>query len=124
MAWIRQIALGEATGKLRELYDAAIKRAGRVFGILRVQSLAPQTLDASTEMYRAIMFGASIDSRRGLVMPKTPKVGIASATPRCMSPESLATSASHWLIRAAVSARLSCPTKLRAWSGHSNGRPK
>ena len=46
MAWIRQIPLAEATGKLRELYDAAIKRAGRVFGILRVQSLAPHTLDA------------------------------------------------------------------------------
>jgi uncharacterized peroxidase-related enzyme len=64
MAWIRQIALGEATGKLRELYDAAIKRAGRVFGILRVQSLAPDTLHASTEIYRAIMFGASPLSRR------------------------------------------------------------
>jgi len=64
MAWIRQISLEEATGKLRELYDAAIKRAGRVFGILRVQSLAPHTLHASTEMYRAIMFGPSPLSRR------------------------------------------------------------
>ena len=64
MAWIRQIPLAEATGKLRELYDAAIERAGRVFGILRVQSLAPHTLDASTEMYRAIMFGPSPLSRR------------------------------------------------------------
>lgn len=64
MSWIRTIALADATGKLRELYDAAVKRAGRVFGILRVQSLAPETLDASTAMYRTIMFGPSPLSRR------------------------------------------------------------
>ncbi len=59
MSWIRLIAPSEATGRLRELYDAAVKRAGRVYHIVRTMSLSPHTLDASMELYRAIMFGPS-----------------------------------------------------------------
>jgi uncharacterized peroxidase-related enzyme len=64
MAWIQQVSLAEATGKLRELFDAAVKRAGRVFGILRVQSVNPHALEASTDLYKTLMFGASPLSRR------------------------------------------------------------
>ncbi len=64
MAWIRTYSLEDAKGKLRALYDDAIARAGRVFGILRLQSQNPEVLDASTELYRRLMFGASPLSRR------------------------------------------------------------
>ena len=51
MAWIRTIAPGEATGRLGAIYDAALKRAGRVFGILRIMSLDAGILDASMGLY-------------------------------------------------------------------------
>ena len=57
MAWIRTIADGEATGRLKRSFDAAIARAGRVFEIVRTMSLAPATLDASMGLYRAVMYG-------------------------------------------------------------------
>ena len=64
MAWIKTLSLADATGKLRELYDAAVKRAGRLFNILRVQSQNPHALEASTELYKTLMFGPSPLARR------------------------------------------------------------
>jgi alkylhydroperoxidase family enzyme len=64
MSWIRTVGLEEARGKLREIYDAALGRAGKVFQILRVQSLNPEVLDASLEIYKRAMFGPSPLSRR------------------------------------------------------------
>lgn len=64
MSWIRTVGLDEARGKLREIYDAAVERAGKVFQILRVQSLNPEVLDASLEIYKRAMFGPSPLSRR------------------------------------------------------------
>ena len=58
MPWIKTIAQGEATGHLKKSYDAAIERAGRVYGIVRTMSLAPPVLDASMELYRRIMYAA------------------------------------------------------------------
>jgi uncharacterized peroxidase-related enzyme len=63
MAWIKTIPPHEATGELKEQYDAAIKRAGRVFNIVRLQSLNPRVLKASIELYKAIMHGPSSLSR-------------------------------------------------------------
>lgn len=63
MANIRIIDEGAAEGMLRRIYDAAIKRAGRVFHILKVQSLNPPVLHTSMGMYQAIMFGDSPLSR-------------------------------------------------------------
>ena len=59
MAHIPQIPPGDATGPLKRIFDEAIARAGKVFGILRVQSLNPPVLQASMEMYKALMFGPS-----------------------------------------------------------------
>ncbi len=56
MPWIRTIAPEEAEGHLAKSYRAALERAGRVAGIVRVQSLAPEVLDASIGFYRAVMF--------------------------------------------------------------------
>ncbi|HZM01295.1 MAG TPA: peroxidase [Planctomycetota bacterium] len=59
MAYIETIGPGDAEGGLKRLYDEAIRRAGRVYGILRLQSLNPPVLAASLELYKAIMFGPS-----------------------------------------------------------------
>lgn len=59
MAWIKTVSLDEATGELKQEYEAAQDRAGDVAHILRVQSLNPETLRASMELYKATMFGAS-----------------------------------------------------------------
>ena len=55
MAWIRTIDPEDATGLLRRLYDEAVGRAGKVFGILRSQSLAPSVLERSTALYEELM---------------------------------------------------------------------
>lgn len=63
MAWIKMIEPTEATGELAKEYDAALKRAGKVFNILKVQSLSPATLRASMDLYLATMYGSSGLSR-------------------------------------------------------------
>ena len=63
MAWIKTIESPEATGELREEYERAVHRAGRVFNILKVQSLNPRSLRASIDLYLATMYGPSGLSR-------------------------------------------------------------
>jgi uncharacterized peroxidase-related enzyme len=63
MPWINIVEPDEATGELKQEYDEAIQRAGRVFNILKVQSLNPDALRASMQMYRATMHGPSGLSR-------------------------------------------------------------
>jgi alkylhydroperoxidase family enzyme len=60
---LRLIDEGEATGQLKEQYDAAIGRAGKVFNIVKSMSLNPRVLGASMDLYRVIMFGPSELSR-------------------------------------------------------------
>lgn len=64
MSWIRQIPVGEATGLLKKIFDAAIGRAGRVWNIVHVMSLNARSMDASMKFYGAVMFGQSPLSRR------------------------------------------------------------
>ena len=47
MAWIRIIGPDEAEGLLAQLYREARARAGKVFQVLRVQSLRPRALRGS-----------------------------------------------------------------------------
>jgi alkylhydroperoxidase family enzyme len=56
MAWIRTIDPTEAEGLLARLYKAAIARAGKVYNIIRCQSLRPATLRCSTQLYTEVMF--------------------------------------------------------------------
>ena len=60
---LRLIEEGEATGALKAEYDAAIACAGKVFNIVKAMSLNAETLRASMELYRAVMFGRSELSR-------------------------------------------------------------
>jgi len=55
MAWIPIVAPERASGLLKKLYDEALARAGRVFHILRIQSLRPRALRASTQLYVEVM---------------------------------------------------------------------
>ena len=64
MPWIRTISVDEATGRLKRSYEAAIARAGKVFGIVRAMSLDAEVLDASIEMYRKVMFARGGLTRR------------------------------------------------------------
>jgi uncharacterized peroxidase-related enzyme len=63
MPWIKVIEPEDATGELKREYDAATRRAGKVFNILKVQSLNPDTLRTSMQMYHATMFDRSGLSR-------------------------------------------------------------
>ena len=55
MPWIRTVPPVEATGLLRTLYDAAVARAGKVYNVIRLQSLRPKALQASTHLYVELM---------------------------------------------------------------------
>ena len=55
MAWIETVAPDDAQGLLAKLYKAALDRAGRVFGILRLQSANPRVLRAGVSLYQEIM---------------------------------------------------------------------
>lgn len=59
MAWIEMVPPERAEGKLKEEFDRATRRAGKVFNILRIQSLNADTLHASIQMYLAAMYGPS-----------------------------------------------------------------
>ncbi len=65
MAWIRQVPDGEAEGALRAHYEAAIQRAGKVWGIVRVMSPNPAVLEASMGLYRAIMIAVVVSRGNG-----------------------------------------------------------
>jgi alkylhydroperoxidase family enzyme len=63
MPWIKQIPVEEATGLLKEEFDAAIARAGRVWHIVHIMSLNPEAMRASMQLYSALLHGPSPLSR-------------------------------------------------------------
>ncbi len=63
MAHIRMIAPEAAEGALKAEYALAMGRSGKVFNILKIQSLNAATLHASMALYVATMHGPSGLSR-------------------------------------------------------------
>jgi alkylhydroperoxidase family enzyme len=63
MPWIHQVPIPEAAGLLREEYDKALRRAGRLWHIVQIMSINPPVLKASIDSYLAIMYGPSPLSR-------------------------------------------------------------
>ncbi|HWP38725.1 MAG TPA: hypothetical protein VNL18_14360 [Gemmatimonadales bacterium] len=59
MPWIKQVPVSEATGELKDEFDRAIRRAGRVWNIVHIMSLNPRVMKASIEFYQAVLFAAS-----------------------------------------------------------------
>lgn len=57
MPYIHTVPYDESDGILREEYDTALRRAGKVFHVVGVQSLHPRVLHASTRLYQALMLG-------------------------------------------------------------------
>ncbi len=55
MAWIETVDPEDASGLLERLYAAAVKRAGKVFNVIRLQSPRPEVLRVSTQLYREVM---------------------------------------------------------------------
>jgi alkylhydroperoxidase family enzyme len=64
MPWIRQTEPHEATGVLRREFEAAMRRAGRIWHIVHIMSVNPEALRASIRFYITIMKGGSPLSRR------------------------------------------------------------
>lgn len=64
MSFIKPIETDDATGLLARIYGAAIKRAGKVFQILRIQSNNANSLKASMDLYAATMLRESPITRR------------------------------------------------------------
>ncbi len=55
MAYIKTVEPGRARGLLARLYNTATRRAGRVYNIIRIQSLRPRVLRTSTRLYLEVM---------------------------------------------------------------------
>lgn len=79
MAWIKMIEPKEATDELKAEYDQAIRRAGKVFNILKIQSLNVGALHSSMQLYLATMYGPSGLSRAEREMLAT----VVSSINRC-----------------------------------------
>ena len=63
MAFIKLIDFENADGTLKSEYEKGIKRAGRVYNILKIMSRSPKALRDSMKMYLTIMHGPSDLSR-------------------------------------------------------------
>jgi alkylhydroperoxidase family enzyme len=61
--WIEQVPIEEADGLLKQQFDEAIKRAGRVWNIVHVMSLNPAALRDNIRLYITLMMGESPLSR-------------------------------------------------------------
>lgn len=57
-AWIRIVPFGEATGKLKRLYERIRTPSGHIDNIMRVHSLRPHTLDAHMTLYKNVLHHA------------------------------------------------------------------
>lgn len=57
--WIRWIFDNEAKGLLKKEYDAAIKRAGKIWNVVRIMSLRPTALQASMRLYGSVVHTSS-----------------------------------------------------------------
>ena len=55
MAWIRTVDEADATGIVKEEYDAAIARVGQVYNIVKLFSARPNSMRAFIELYKVVM---------------------------------------------------------------------
>ncbi len=80
MSWIEVIPHRAATGLLKQQYDAAVKRAGRIWNIVSLMSMNPRALSASIRFYGVLMHGDSPLSRGQREMLAV----VVSAANRCV----------------------------------------
>jgi uncharacterized peroxidase-related enzyme len=63
MPYIKQVSDEEATGAVKRELNAAVKRAGRVWNIVRIMTPNADVMRTSMSMYSALMHGESPLSR-------------------------------------------------------------
>jgi len=63
MTFIKLFKFEEATGLLKQEYEKGIRRAGRIWNILTIQSQTPEILRDSMRLYNSTMYGNSTISR-------------------------------------------------------------
>ena len=59
MAFIKIFNFEESSGLLKKEYEKGMRRAGRIWKILSIQSQTPQILQDSMRLYGSTMFGNS-----------------------------------------------------------------
>ena len=80
MPYIDIIPLKRATGLLKKQYEAALARAGRIWGIVSIMSLNPRSMKVSLDFYKTLMYGPSPLSRGRREMLAV----VVSATNHCV----------------------------------------
>jgi alkylhydroperoxidase family enzyme len=80
MARIKVYKQEEATGLLKQEYDVALKRAGRIWHIVSIMSQNAAAMKASMGLYRVLMFQDSPLSRAQREMLAT----VVSAINHCL----------------------------------------
>ena len=63
MAFIKLFKFKESTGLLKKEYEKGLRRAGRIWNVLTIQSQTPEILKNSMNLYSSTMFGNSNISR-------------------------------------------------------------
>ncbi len=63
MAFIKLFKFDESTGLLKKEYEKGLRRAGRIWNVLTIQSQTPEILKDSMNLYGSTMFGNSNISR-------------------------------------------------------------
>jgi len=63
MAFIKLFKFQESTGLLKKEYEKGLRRAGRIWNVLTIQSQTPEILKNSMNLYGSTMFGNSNISR-------------------------------------------------------------
>ncbi len=56
MAWIQTVDEADATGIVKEEYNAAIARAGELYNVVRLFSVRPKSMRVFVELYLLVMF--------------------------------------------------------------------
>lgn len=80
MPYIDIIPLKRATGLLKKQYEAALARAGRIWGIVSIMSPNPRAMKVSLDFYKTLMYGPSPLSRGRREMLAV----VVSATNHCV----------------------------------------
>jgi uncharacterized peroxidase-related enzyme len=59
MAYIKMIEPGEATGRLKEIYDHILEKRGKIAEVHKIQNLNPESIVNHMDLYMTVMFGRS-----------------------------------------------------------------
>ena len=63
MAFIKLFKFQDSNGLLKKEYEKGLRRAGRIWNVLTIQSQTPEILKNSMDLYGSTMFGNSNISR-------------------------------------------------------------